>query len=78
MIIKNKEKEKISIDLSSPQGNAFYILGIAKQIGKKLYGNIDLIISDMMSGDYKHLVLTFEKYFGDYVDIIDNDGVLDD
>lgn len=83
---KFAEGEKVaerSIDLRGPEGNAFAILGMAKQLTKQLK-EIDSemydwqkIQSEMMTGDYKNLVLTFEKYFGDYVTIYNAD-VLDE
>lgn len=62
----------ITIDLTSPQGNCFFILGKARELMKTLgYNNEtnELIIKDMMSSDYNHLVRTFHSYFDDYVEI---------
>lgn len=55
---------KTVIDLNGPEGNAFHLLGVAKQIGKKLELDTDKIRKEMMSQDYVHLVATFEYYFG--------------
>jgi hypothetical protein len=30
----------------------------------------------MMSGDFGHLVITFNKYFGDYIELLDNDNTI--
>lgn len=57
------------IDLSGPQGNAFALLGLAKQYAKQLDLPIDDIRKEMMSGNYEHLVEVFDKYFGEFVDI---------
>lgn len=71
---KEKEKER-SIDLTGPEGNAFSILGMAKNLTDQLEEvdpdtyNWDKISDEMTSGDYKNLVETFEKYFGDFVTI---------
>lgn len=72
-----------SIDLRGETGNAYVILGMAKDLTNQLSMvnpdkyNWRKIESEMMSEDYKHLVHTFEEYFGDYVDIYNAD-VLDE
>ena len=55
------------IDLTGPQGNAFVLLGKAKNFAKQLELDGDKIVDEMTEGDYEHLVETFDKYFGDYV-----------
>jgi hypothetical protein len=74
-MIKDKNKMPESrpvIDLSGPQGNAFYLLGIAKkyaiQIGKTSQ-EIESLMKEMKSSDYENLVEVFDRNFGDYVDI---------
>ena len=68
-MIKTKPKSngKIEIDLTGPQGNAFFLLGYAKKLAKQLGLDADLIIKDMRSGDYEHLVQVFDDAFGEYV-----------
>ena len=74
----DKGKGKISIDLSGPEGNAFAIMGLATRLCKQLKDvdpekyDIERILEEMMSGDYKNLVNLFEEYFGDFVDIYIN------
>jgi hypothetical protein len=73
MMIKSKKETgrgPIEIDLTGPEGNAFYILGVAKKLGYKLgmpAGVINTILSDMRSSTYDHLIEVFEKHFGDHV-----------
>ena len=73
MTIKNKNEmpsKKPEIDLNGPDGNAFCLMGYAKQYAKQLCYNrekIDEIIRDMMAGDYEHLLEVFENHFGEYV-----------
>ena len=67
MTIRKKQKtDKVVIDLTGPQGNAFYLIGVVKSIfrrsGAPELG--DKIIEEMTSGDYEHLVETFDKYLG--------------
>jgi hypothetical protein len=73
MTIRNKtNKERPLIDLSGPQGNAFYLIGVVKETfrrsGAKELG--DDIVKEMMSGDYDHLVKTFDLYLGEHFDIV--------
>ena len=82
-LIGGENSEKISIDLRGESGNAYYIMALAQRLAKQLKEvdpekyNIKKILDEMMSSDYKHLVETFEKYFGDFVNIYNAD-VLDE
>lgn len=68
-----------SVDLRGPSGNAFSILGMAKNFCSQLETadpekyNWETINQEMTSGDYKQLVNTFEEYFGDFVTIYNSD-----
>ena len=55
------------IDLTGPQGNAFFLLGQAEQYARQLGLDSDQIITEMKSGNYENLVQVFDRYFGDYV-----------
>ena len=58
------------IDLTGPQGNAFVLLGYAKQFARQLGFDSELkdkIVTEMQEGDYENLINVFDKYFGDYV-----------
>lgn len=58
---------RIRIDLTTAQGNAFYILGVANNLSKKLGMNFNVIEKKMTAGDYENLLKVFEDYFGDFV-----------
>ena len=69
MIVK-KQNKGIEIDLTGPQGNAFFLLGTASKLGRQLGWNSDdiqILLRQMKQGDYENLVNTFDKYFGDFV-----------
>jgi len=66
-MIKSKKTNGIEIDLTGPNGNAFYLLGAAGNLAKQLGLNKKEIQSEMMKGDYEHLVNTFDKHFGHFV-----------
>jgi len=55
------------IDLTGPQGNAFFLLAAAKDYSKQLGLDSKQITDEMISGDYENLVETFDKYFGKFV-----------
>lgn len=80
MAIRDAEElsaSKMKIDLRGPQGNAFYLLSVAGQIYRQFSNPFlvfdgktrDEIQDDMASGDYEHLLMTFDKYFGEFVDL---------
>lgn len=69
-MIKNKSDIlKKEIDLSGPEGNAFVLIGYAKQYAKALEMDFEPILEDMTSGDYEHLIEAFDVLFGEYVDL---------
>lgn len=61
---------RIEVDLSGPQGNAFYLLGLAERISDQIGIDSKPIIEEMMSGDYENLIQVFDDNFGDFVDLI--------
>lgn len=69
MAIKNKSEmpSEISIDLTGPDGNAFALMGYAKNFAKQLGIDSAPIIEDMTSGDYENLLEVFEENFGSFV-----------
>ena len=68
-MIKTKPKSngKIEIDLTGPQGNAYYILGVAKNLCKQVGIPSKPILDEMMSGDYENLIKVFDDKFGSFV-----------
>jgi hypothetical protein len=65
--IKDRKPSMIEIDLLGPDGNAFVLLGYAKNLSKQLGINYEKVKSEMTSGDYENLLIVFDKYFGEYV-----------
>ena len=68
-IIKKKVPARQVIDLTGPDGNAFALLGYARRYANQLGLDAEAITDEMKQGDYEHLVETFDKHFGDYVDL---------
>ena len=68
-MIKQKQTQNngIEIDLTGPQGNAYYLLGAAKNLAKQLDFDSNKILNEMQSGDYENLVHVFDKNFGMFV-----------
>jgi hypothetical protein len=66
-MIKTKKNTGIEIDLTGPQGNAFFLLGTAVNLARQTGLNSEEVCEKMKEGDYEHLVQTFDKYFGHFV-----------
>jgi hypothetical protein len=70
-MIKNKSEERtITIDLTGPDGNAFFLLGQAKRFCSQLGLDYKEIRSEMTAGEYENLVKVFDKYFGNFVTLL--------
>lgn len=75
MAIKSlKERPKgptpIEIDLSGPQGNAYYLLGLASNLCRQLRYDAmreERILDEMKLSDYEGLLYTFDREFGTLV-----------
>jgi len=67
MIRQKKSNREIVIDLTGPQGNAFFLLGTAKNLAKQLGLDADEILQEMQSGDYENLLQVFDNHFGNFV-----------
>ncbi len=91
MIREKRRVDEIVIDLTGPQGNAFFLLAQVRRfaphsrVKKEEFekdldalfedvGREDLVLSreeeiiqEMKSGDYEHLVETFDRHFGHFV-----------
>jgi len=70
MIREKQPQRGIVIDLTGPQGNAFYLLGTAKNFCKQLdmtEKNTKAILDEMTSGDYENLIQVFDREFGSIV-----------
>ena len=71
-IISKDTTRKQVIDLTGPQGNAYFLLGTANNLCKQLDLDDEAkqkISDEMTSGDYEHLIKTFDKYFGMIIDL---------
>ena len=64
----------LTIDLKSPEGNAFALLGIAKGLAKQLDKDWETINDDMTHSDYDHLIDVFEREFGSIITLINRPG----
>ena len=65
-----KPQQKLEIDLTGPEGNAFVLMGYAQRWGRQLgysQHRIDCIIDEMKLTNYEGLLSTFDREFGDYV-----------
>lgn len=69
MIVSKQPTRTIEIDITGPQGNAFFLLGTASRLAKQLGMDAEPILSEMKSGDYENLLQVFDFHFGDFVTI---------
>ena len=67
MIKSKSKKTKIEIDLTGPQGNAFVLLGIARDLSIKLDLDWNYVHSEITSSDYENLIQVMEHYFRNYI-----------
>lgn len=67
---KTESYHKQEIDLSGPEGNAFWLIGKAHQFCRQLEVDFTPIEQEMMSGDYENLIKVFDREFGRYVDLV--------
>ena len=69
MAIIDKVDRKPIIDLNGPDGNAFYLLGMARKLSKQIGLDWNEVNDVMTSGNYEELITAFDIYFGDYIDL---------
>ena len=66
MAIVNREDkpvQRMEIDLSGPQGNAFFLMGVARKLAQRLEYDrvqIECLTHDMRTGDYEELIQIFD------------------
>ena len=68
--INEKPVRHIEVDLRGPQGNAFYLIALAHDLGKQLGFDKKItedITNTMELGTYEDLIKTFDVWFGDHV-----------
>ena len=65
--IREKKPSRVEIDLTGPEGNAFTLMGYARQWAKQLGKDGDAITTEMMAGDYEQLLEVLEREFGAFV-----------
>ena len=57
----------IEVDLTGPQGNAYYLLALASKLSRQLRYDThrtELILDEMRLSDYEGLLHTFDREFG--------------
>ena len=74
MAIRNRNErpngDKIEVDLSGPDGNAFVLLKLASNLCRRLgYSEEkrERVLDEMRLTDYEGLLYTLDREFGDYI-----------
>ena len=68
--ILTEREPRIELNLLGSEGNAFFLLGTARNIARQLgwsENRTQTIMQEMASGDYENLVEVMEREFGQYV-----------
>lgn len=65
--ISEKPGRKIEIDLTGPEGNVFYLFGVAAKLAKATGKDSEDIAGRMQEGDYENAINVLEEEFGDYI-----------
>jgi len=68
-IVSKDTTKKQVIDLTGPQGNAYFLLGTASNLCKQLDMDEESVLEEMKSGGYGNLINTFDNYFGSIIDL---------
>lgn len=79
-MIRTPERcKEIVIDLMGEQGNAYWLLGYARNFGKQLgleQDKIQQIRDEMTESNYNHLVAVFDFYFGEIITLEASDELM--
>lgn len=67
MIQPKPKRNMIEVDLTGTEGNAFYILALARRLSNQLKIDFDPIHKEMVGGNYENLIKIFDKHFGQHV-----------
>lgn len=71
--IDEKRRLPVELDLTGPVGNAYALLGLAREwydkgLSRKSKSvTREQLLEDMKSSDYEHLVKVFDLHFGHFV-----------
>lgn len=73
IVKKSEHTVPVVIDLTGPDGNAFALMGYAQTFARQLDWSpheIEALMSQMMDGDYEHLIKVFDDSFGKFVTLL--------
>lgn len=68
--------EKIHIEICEPEGNAFWLLGLANELAIKAGRDPRPILRRMKSRDYRHLLNVLQREFGELLVLTDRGVVI--
>ena len=68
-IVSKDTTKKQVIDLTGPEGNSFYLLGLARKLCKQLDLDTTQVYGEMTTGSYENLITAFDKHFGSIIDL---------
>jgi hypothetical protein len=62
-----RRQQRMEIDLTGPDGNAFALLGLARRLAKQTGRDPQPILNKMKSGNYANLVRALDEEFGEFL-----------
>lgn len=65
MVRKPLDRDNV-INLDGPEGNVFFLIGVARKACRTLGLDTDKVIEEMTAGDYIGALKVFESNFGKY------------
>ena len=68
-IVSKDTTKKQVIDLTGPEGNGLYLLGLARKLCKQLDLDTNQVYREMTTGSYEELITAFDKHFGHIIDL---------
>lgn len=73
---QNKAIMQIQLDQNDPESIQEDLKEYASTLSAALGYNTSDILKEMTKNDTSHLIRTFNKYFGDYIELLESDHVI--
>lgn len=61
--------QKPVIDLSTNEGNTFFLIAQIVRLGPKFGIDVKSVVAEMTSDDYMNALLVFDREMGNYIDL---------
>lgn len=75
-LYKNKAMMQIQLDQNDGENIVNELKEYASTLGAALGYETQEVLEEMSNGDMAHLINTFTKYFGEYIELLESDQVV--